>query len=130
MNKFKARGLTSEGQWVYGYVILEGEETYIVNKIGDDFKMTLVIPDTVGRFYKSLSADDGEKMIDIYEGDVVSVERYKKGECYIVKVLDISSRNHDDLFGSAVLKRRILGNIHKPNKEILKFPTSFLKKDL
>ncbi|MFP7656110.1 hypothetical protein [Chryseobacterium proteolyticum] len=77
-----------------------------------------VKPETIGQFYMKLQTfKEFNTHIYAYEGDVIKVERYVPGEFYIVIIEDIS-KTPKNLFGSSVITRELIGNIHS-NPELL-----------
>lgn len=74
---------------------------------------------TICPFYMELQTykQDGPETIDVYEGDIIEVERYRDGEFYYVFIKDIRDRQ-DLLFGSTVVTRKLLGNIYE-NPELI-----------
>jgi len=72
----------------------------------------------VMQFYMNLKMYNQEdQSFDAYEGDIIEVGRYTPTEYYTVVIEDIR-KTPDNLFGSSVVSRKLLGNIHE-NTELL-----------
>lgn len=129
MRENKFRGQRSDNkEWVVGNLL----KTSVDKKPDPEFTdgiqvfekgvfkaVYAVIPETVGQFYMYLQTYDNEvQSFDAYEGDIIEVGRYTPTEYYLVVIEDIR-KTPDNLFGSSVVSRKLLGNIHS-NPELLK----------
>jgi uncharacterized phage protein (TIGR01671 family) len=77
----KYRGMTKEGEWVYGYYFVQNEKHYIYQDLAYIDKRVLhwsveVLPGTVGQ--STGLTDKGSK--EIFAGDIVRITRCDNGE--------------------------------------------------
>lgn len=66
--KFRAKS-KSLNEWLFGYIVYNGEIPYIFDKHIDKFNE--VVPDTIGQFVGNLDKNG----IEMYEGDIVEFTR-------------------------------------------------------
>ncbi|MGH1520522.1 YopX family protein [Chryseobacterium sp. JK1] len=123
MREIKFRGIELESKnWVYGSLINFDPIPEIQENDYDEgaygYQRWEVIPESVGQFYMELQTYDNEvQSFDAYEGDIIEVGRYAPTEYYTVVIEDIR-KTPDNLFGSSVVSRKLLGNIYE-NPELL-----------
>lgn len=128
MKEIKFRGKEIGGQWVYGDLLRENDNRFggqffkifvDTNDVEDEGELIRVDGSSIGQFYMNLQTYNNEiQSFDAYEGDIIEVGRYTPTEYYIVVIEDIR-KTPDNLFGSNVVSRKLLGNIHE-NPELLK----------
>ena len=116
--KFRGKRKGEPNEWLFGdlnqicgrvFIFQRGEHSSV-----NSYDYYEVIPETVGEFIGL--KDKVEK--DVYEGDIVSCNRYTCGDEFIVTIDDIRNLPRE-LFGSNLNFREVVGNIHD-NHELLK----------
>lgn len=125
MREILFRGKRNDnGEWVYGYFVSQGKESYIFEQeevdkgidLGgylDCCQMREVIPETVGQ-YVGLRDRDGKK---IFEGDILEspVKRVDQKYGHMIVIKDIRECKFAALY---VAEYRVIGNVYD-NPELL-----------